>query len=78
MGAREIIEAEKLWLIDAQLSLQKQPDFPKTKENLGIVLQDQILVCKGRLENSDLSVEAKYPIILLKSHKLTEHLVLEC
>ena len=78
LDAKEISEAEKLWLIDAQLSLQGQPDFSKTKENLGIVLQDQILVCKGRLENSDLSTEAKYPIILPKSHRLTELLVFEC
>ena len=78
MDAKEINEAEKLWLIDAQLSLQGQPDCSKTRENLEIVLQDQILVCKGRLENSDLSTEAKYPIILPKSHKLTELLVFEC
>jgi len=76
--ASDISEAEKLWLIDAQLTLKSQQDFSKVKESLGIVLQGQFLVCKGRLGNSDLPLEAKFPIILPKDHRLTELIIFEC
>ena len=78
LEASDISEAEKLWLIDAQLTLQSQQDFPKVKESLGIVLQGQFLVCKGRLGNSDLPLEAKFPIILPRDHRLTELIIFEC
>ena len=76
--ASDISEAEKLWLIDAQLTRKSQQDFSKVKESLGIVLQGQFLVCKGRLGNSDLPLEAKFPIILPKDHRLTELIIFEC
>ena len=78
LEASDISEAEKLWLIDAQLTLQSQQDFPKVKESLGIVLQGQFLVCKGRLGNLDLPIEAKFPIILQRGHRLTELIIFEC
>jgi len=39
---------------------------------------EELLVCKGRLENSDLEVGQKCPIILPKDHQLTEVIVLDC
>ena len=53
LEASDIIEAEKLWIVDAQLTHKSQQDFSKVKESLGILLQGQFLVCKGRLGNSD-------------------------
>ena len=35
-------------------------------------------MCKGRLGNSDLPFEAKFPIILPKDHRLTELIIFEC
>ena len=72
------MDAEKLWILDAQYGMQNQPSFANCKQHLGIILQDQLFVCKGRLENSDLPLESRYPIILPKDHRLTELIVLDC
>ena len=74
----EIKEAEKVWIIDAQRMLEESADFEKVKIQLGIVVKNDLLVCQGRLENSDLDSEAKYPIILPKEHRLTQLIVLDC
>ena len=58
--------------------LQGDQNFKKYKEQLGIVSENGILVCKGRLENSDLDIEVKYPVILPKDNKFAELLVLDC
>ena len=52
LEASDICEAEKLWLIDAQLTLKSQQDSSKVKESLGLVSQGQFLVCKGMLGSS--------------------------
>ena len=67
MEIEEIDQAERLWILDSQKELVREPKFKKTKENLDIIEQNSIHVYKGRLENSDLPVEAKYPIILPKT-----------
>ena len=78
ISVAEIAMAEKLWILDAQNYLKRNTDFPKIKESLGIVGQDKLLVCQGRLENSDLVNETRYPIILPKDHKFTELVILMC
>ena len=78
ISVAEIAMAEKLWILDAQNYLKGNPDFPKVKESLGIIEQDKLLVCQGRLENSDLVSETRYPIILPKDHKFTELVILMC
>ncbi len=50
----------------------------KTKESLGICEIDKLLVCKGRLENAELQLEAKSPIILPRENRFTQILILEC
>ena len=80
VGSLEVDEiglAEKLWILDSQRKLLKEPNFKKTKENFVIVEQNGIYVCTGRLENSDLPLEAKYPIILPKN-RFAELVVWEC
>ena len=52
--------------------------FEKARTSLGIEDDNGLLVCKGRLENSDLSLEAKHPIFLPKKHKLTELIDRDC
>ena len=37
-----------------------------------------ILICRGRLGNSDLDFEARTPIILPKQHRLTELIIVHC
>ena len=41
---------------DTQKSLTEKDTFEKQKKSLGIYQVDGILVCKGRLENSDLQL----------------------
>ena len=76
--ASELLIAEKIWIVDVQNQMQKEEGFKQLALNLGIVKEGDVLRCKGRLGNSDLSVEAKSPIILPKDHKLTELICLEC
>ena len=52
ISVSELAMAEKLWILDAQSRLKRHTDFPKVKEGLGIIEQDKLLVCQGRLENS--------------------------
>ena len=51
---------------------------PSIIMQLGLYLADDdgLLHCRGRLENSQLSMEAKNPILLPKSSRLTELIVL--
>ena len=74
----ELKNAEKNWVKDAQISLQNKNDFDKTKVQLGIVTRDEIMVCKGRLEHSDLGEESRQPIILPSDHRFTELLIQDC
>ena len=78
LEVEEIKKAEKVWIKDAQRMLEESADFEKVKIQLGIVVKNDLLVCQGRLENSDLNLEAKYPIILPKGHSLTQLIVLDC
>ena len=71
-------EAEEMWIKDTQLTLQSDSSFEKITESLGIVKKDGLLVCKGRLEYSELEEEAKFPIILPTNHRFTELVVLHC
>ena len=45
---------------------------------LKLVEINEILLCHGRLENSDLSEEARKPIILPREHVLTKLIVEQC
>ena len=78
LNAKEIMSAEKLWIKDVQSTMTQNSSFKKTQNHLGIVEREGILVCMGRLERSDLSSEAKYPIYLPKDHRFTALLVEDC
>ena len=74
----EIRQAEMIWIKNVQEALVDSPICRKVSEQLGIVSQDGILVCKGRLENSDLGISGKFPIILPRDNKFTEMIILDC
>ena len=78
MAVEEIIGAERIWIQDAQKMLEESANFEKTRVHLGVIEKNGLLVCQGRLENSDLDKESKYPIILPKEHKLAQLIVLDC
>lgn len=70
----EIEQAEKLWIKYIQRlhysSLQRSIEESKPnnlKRQLGVLINEKgILICKGRLENSDIDNEAKHPVLLPK------------
>ena len=74
----EIRQAEMIWIKNVQETLVDSPIYRKVSEQLGIVSQDGILVLKGRLENSDLGISGKSPIILPRDNKFTEMIILDC
>ncbi|XP_065058886.1 uncharacterized protein LOC135686560 [Rhopilema esculentum] len=78
LSAEKIIRAEKEWIKDAQSLVKGSKVFEKVRTSLGIEDENGLLVCKGKLKNSDLSLEAKHPIFLPKEHKLTELIVRDC
>ena len=76
LSVDDITGAERVWILESQAERQREPSFRKIKENLHVE-QNGILVCRGRLENSDLPVETKFPIILPKN-RCAELIVWEC
>ena len=76
--AQEIFEAEKLWIKEAQEELQKQARYKNLVIQLGIFEDGKILRCKGRLGNSDLELESKYPIILPGEYRFTQLVIEDC
>ena len=76
LSVKEIEGAQMEWIKDAQKTPNEKANFKKQKESLGML--DGILVCKGGLENSDLQLEAKFPIILPKEDRFTDIVVQDC
>eukprot|EP00794_Sanderia_malayensis_P015558 gene15558-biopygen13270 len=56
LKAEEMIMAEKMWIKDAQELLRRSVDYEKMRVQLGVIESEGVLVCKGRLENSDLEM----------------------
>ena len=63
--------AEKVWIVHMQDKFQKEPKFKNIKVQLGLCKEDGLLVCKGRLGESDLDFRAKYPLFLPKGNPFT-------
>ena len=74
----ELEEAERVWILDRQKNLKGSVSFKKLVENLGVVEVNDVMVCRGRLANSDLNMEAKFPILLPRDDKFSELIVLDC
>ena len=78
LNAEELKNAELKWVVDAQTSIRKDPKFDQLSTNLGLIEEDRIFNCKGRLGNSDLELEGKFPILLPREGKFTELLIYSC
>ena len=74
----ELINAETEWVKAAQRDLKRQKNFPNSESVLGLEKVGDVLRCFGRLEHSDLEVEAQKPIILPKDHAYTTKTIEEC
>ena len=78
LKVEEIEEAERVWIEDAQKTLKGRADFEKLSRQLGIENENGLLVCKGRLANSDLEFQAKYPILLPRESPFTDLIIDDC
>ena len=68
----EIAKAESWWLLTVQQALVKDKAFTMWKKQFGLYMDDNnLLRCRGRLENADLPIAAKNPVLLPKHHPLT-------
>ena len=74
----EMIGAERVWILAAQAKLKNQDNYADLAKELRIVEYNGLLKCRGRLNNSDLSLEGKQPIILPRDHCLTKLVINEC
>ena len=74
----ELNEAEIELMKSAQGELKKQGNFKQLVSELGVVEQEGILRCVGRLVNSDLEFDARRPILLPRKHHLTKLIIRDC
>ena len=74
----ELQTAQNDWVKEAQNCLKQRENFELLKVKFGLIEEQGITKCVGRLSNSDLGVEAQNPIILPRDHKLTEMIIIEC
>eukprot|EP00794_Sanderia_malayensis_P012361 gene12361-biopygen9857 len=74
----EIEAAEKAWIVEVQNNMRQNASFQKTSQQLGIQNEKGILVCKGRLSQSDLDFRSKYPMILPKNNSFTDLVIFDC
>ena len=74
----ELVQAEGEWLKAAQADLRRQGNFQNLVSELGLIENDRILRCVGRLINSDLEVDVCRPIILPRDHAYTTLVIRDC
>ena len=78
LSAVEIQKLEIRWIKDSQIDLQQSAGFGKARENLDIREINEVLICHGKLENSDLDLGAKFPMVLPRDNTFTELIVWDC
>ena len=70
-------QGEAMWIKVAQQSLTDHKGFKDWKTQFKLFADDRgIWRCRGRLENSHLNYEAKYPIFLPRDHRYTKLAIL--
>ena len=68
----EIEDAECLWIKAVKAHLKEDKKFPQLKNQLGLFEDPQgIIRCRGRIGNSGLRFETKFPALLVGHHPLT-------
>lgn len=78
LSVNELKTAEIEWVKSVQSELKKQDNFKQLVSELGVVEDRGILRCVGRLVNSDLEFDARRPVILPRTHRLTRIVIEEC
>ena len=76
LSLEEFAAAETLWHRDIQTSVK---DLEKSNKQLGVYEDENgVLRCKGRIQNSSLPYETKFPVLLPQKHRFTELVILQC
>jgi len=74
----ELFVAETVWIKSVQSEMKQQESFEQLKGKLGVVDEEGVLGCKGRLCNAELEGDASMPILLPRGNRLTDLIVLDC
>ena len=75
LTVQEFSAVEKLWIKAVQACLKEKATFSQLVMQLGLVENEGILYCIGRLGKSDLSLEAQHPIVRDSKHQYTSLLI---
>ena len=79
LTAEELKTAEMSWIKEVQRSLIKLPKYEKMKRSLNLFNDDKNLIrCGGRIQESNLPDETKFPMLLPNNHDFTRLIVLRC
>ena len=71
-------KAEQLWIKEAQKAVVKDRLFQEWKVQFALFEgKDGIWRCRGRLGNSNMTEESKYPILLPRQHHLTQLVIVK-
>ena len=66
------VEAERLWMIEAQSAVVRDKSFSTWKKQFNLFLDPHgIWRCGGRLAEADVPYSAKHPVLLNRDHPLT-------
>ena len=77
LSAKEIAESRDLCITSSQQAVDSEKNFKQLKRDLGLYHDEKgVLRCRGRLNNSDLTFNSKFPIFLPKS-KFAELIVMD-
>jgi hypothetical protein len=58
LTVNELVEAESIWIKEAQAGLKVDRKYTQLSNSLGLIEDEGILRCKGRLHNSELEIQA--------------------
>jgi len=76
LSVEEISEAERQWILESQLLLEKDKKLNSWRKQLGAFLEAAgMWKYGGRLSNADIPYSAKHPILLHRDHHLTSLIV---
>ena len=74
----ELVEAERVWVMEVQSSLRTQGNYRQLVSELGLTDDNGILRCRGRMLYSDLQYETRYPAVLPKDNTFTDLVIDSC
>ena len=78
LSRRELQDAEIAWIKSAQTELKRGIHYNQLTKQLDLVEENNLIKCRGRLENAELEIESREPLVLPRDHRLTELVILEC